>query len=310
MHPFRFGVQMSEATSGAEWAEKARRIEGNGFSTLFMPDHFDDTMLAPMPAIAMAAAATQTLRVGTLVLGNDYKHPAVVAKEAATIDLLSDGRLELGIGAGWMIADYEEIGWEYDRPGVRIERLEEAVVVIKGAWAPGAFSFAGEHYTITDYDATPEPAQKPHPPLLIGGGGKRVLSLAAREADIVGVNPNLAAGAATPEVAKTALAKETADKIGWIKEAAGDRFDDIELQVRYFVAAVTDDRVGFAEMIAGPVGISAEDALASGLALVGTEDEIVETCLQRREEYGFTYIVVGEGEIDSFAPIVERLAGQ
>ncbi|MCZ7531322.1 MAG: LLM class flavin-dependent oxidoreductase [Acidimicrobiia bacterium] len=171
MHPFRFGVQMSEATSGAEWAEKARRIEGNGFSTLFMPDHFDDTMLAPMPAIAMAAAATQTLRVGTLVLGNDYKHPAVVAKEAATIDLLSDGRLELGIGAGWMIADYEEIGWEYDRPGVRIERLEEAVVVIKGAWAPGAFSFAGEHYTITDYDATPEPAQKPHPPLLIGGGG-------------------------------------------------------------------------------------------------------------------------------------------
>lgn len=310
MHPFRFGVQMSEATSGAEWADKARRMEGLGYSTLFMPDHFDDTTLAPLPAIAMAAAATETLRVGTLVLGNDYRHPAVVAKEAATIDFLSDGRIELGIGAGWMIADYDELGWEYDRAGLRIERLEEAIAVIKGAWAPGPFSFAGDHYRITDYDATPEPVQKPHPPLLVGGGGKRVLSLAAREADIVGVNPNLKAGAVTADVAKTALAKETADKIGWIREAAGNRFDDIELQVRYFVAAVTDDRVGFAEMMAEPVGISAEDALNSGLALVGTEDEIVETCLQRREEYGFTYIVVGEGEIDSFAPIVERLAGQ
>lgn len=312
MHPFRFGVQLAEATSGQAWVDQARKLEDLGYSTLFMPDHFDDTMLAPMPAIAMAAAATSTLRVGTLVLGNDYKHPAVVAKEAATIDLLSDGRVELGLGAGWMTADYEELGLEFDRPGVRIDRLSEAIEVVKGAWAPGPFSFSGDHYTVTDYDATPETVQKPHPPLLIGGGGKRVLSLAAREADIIGVNPNLAAGAVGPKIVDTVLAEATTEKIGWIREAAGNRFDDIELQVRYFLAAITDDGRGYAEAMAAGFGVDLDPdaALASSLALVGSVEEIIDRCHQRREEWGFSYIVVGGDEIETFAPVVERLAGR
>ncbi|MEZ5169450.1 MAG: TIGR03621 family F420-dependent LLM class oxidoreductase [Acidimicrobiia bacterium] len=312
MHPFRFGVQLAEASSGRDWADQARKLEDLGYSTLFMPDHYDDTMLSPMPALAAAAAATDTLRVGTLVLGNDYRHPAEVAKEAATVDLLSDGRLELGLGAGWMIADYEELGLDYDRAGVRIDRLAEAIQVVKGAWSPGPFSFTGDHYTIADYDATPEPVQEPHPPLLIGGGGKRVLSLAAREADIIGVNPSLAAGAVDPTIMDDALADATTVKIGWVRDAAGDRFDDIELQVRYFLAAVTDDARGYAEAIAAGFGvdIDPETALASSLALVGSVDEIVDRCYERREEWGFSYIVVGGDEIESFAPVVERLAGQ
>lgn len=307
--PFRFGVQVSEATSGEDWRTKARRMEELGFSTLFMPDHFVDTKLAPVPAIAAAAEATTTLRIGTLVLDNDYVHPAIVAKEAATIDLLSDGRLELGLGAGWMRADYEALGLRYDRPGVRVDRFVEGVKILKGAWGDGPFSFEGEHYRIADYDGTPKPVQQPHPPLLIGGGAKRVLSIAAREADIVGVNPNLASGEIDPTVAKTAVAAATREKVGWIKEAAGARFDELELQVRYFLAQVTDDRQGLAEAMAPMFGLSPEEALESGVALVGTVEEIVDLCRQRREEYGFSYLVVGETEIESFAPVVAELAG-
>ncbi len=308
--PFRFGVQAAEATSGEDWRTKARQVEDLGYSTLLLPDHFVDTMLAPLTAAAVAAEATSTLRVGTLVLGNDYKHPAIVAKETATIDLLSGGRAELGIGAGWMKADYDALGMTYDRPGVRVDRFEEAIRVIKGSWAEGPFSFAGDHYTVTDYDGTPTPVQQPHPPLLIGGGGRRVLSIAAREADIVGVNPNLAAGAVGNEIVTDTLAEATRQKIAWVREAAGDRFDDLELQVRYFLAAVTDDRIGLAEAMAPGFGISPEDALDSGLALVGTVEEIVDICHERREAYGFSYLVVGDTEMDAFAPVVERLAGE
>ena len=191
---FRFGVQASTARTGAEWAEQARTIEDLGYSTLFMPDHFVDAALAPMVALPFAAAATTTLRIGMLVLGNDYKHPAVVAKEAATLDVLSDGRLEFGLGAGWMTADYDALGLTYDRPGVRIDRLAEALAVVKGAWGDGPFDFAGEHYTINAYDGLPTPVQRPRPPILVGGGGQKLLRLAGREADIVGINPILSAG--------------------------------------------------------------------------------------------------------------------
>lgn len=308
--PFRFGVQAAEAESAADWRAKATKIEALGYSALFLPDHFVDQALAPLPAAAVAAAATSTLRVGTLVLGNDYKHPAVVAKEAATLDLLSDGRVELGIGAGWMQRDYDALGLPYDRPGVRIDRLEEAIRVIKGSWGDGPFGFDGDHYTVTDYDGLPAPVQRPHPPLLVGGGGRRVLSLAAREADIVGVNPNLGAGAAATEAVRDTLPDATRQKIAWVREAAGDRFDDLELQVRYFVTAVTDDRMGLAEAMAPGLGVSAEEGLESSLALVGTVDEIVDVCHRRREEYGFSYLVVGDAEVDAFAPVVDRLAGE
>ncbi|MFA5883960.1 MAG: TIGR03621 family F420-dependent LLM class oxidoreductase [Acidimicrobiia bacterium] len=310
-HPrkFRFGVQTSSAESAAAWRDQARRIEDLGYSTLFMPDHFADTPLAPMVAISFAAAATTTLRIGHLVLGNDYKHPAVVAKEAATVDLLSDGRLELGLGAGWMIADYEQLGLPYDSPGTRIERLGEALAVVKGCFADGPFDFAGEHYTIAGYDATPAPVQKPHPPIVIGGGGPKLLRLAGREADIVGINPNLRAGAVTADAAKDTLADVTRQKLGWIREGAGDRFDDLELQIRYFVAAITDDAQGFAEMLAPGFGVSADDALHSAVACVGTVDQVCDLLVQRREEWGVSYVVFGQDTFEAFAPVVARLAG-
>jgi probable F420-dependent oxidoreductase len=306
---FRFGVQAATATSAADWRDKARKMEDLGYTTLFMPDHFIETPLAPMPAIAIAAAHTTTLRVGMLVLGNDYKHPAVTAKEAATIDVLTDGRLEFGLGAGWMQTDYDALGMPYDRAGVRIERLEEALTVIKGAWGSGAYSFAGDHYAIADYNGLPKPVQQPRPPILIGGGGPRVLRLAGREADIVGINPNLRKGAITDDAVKSALAAETLQKVGWVKEGAGDRFDDLELQIRYFVAAITDDPVGLANAVAPGFGISADDALESGVALAGPAELCIETLQKRREEWGVSYIVFGDDNFEAFAPVVAALAG-
>jgi len=306
---FRFGVQATSAESGSAWREKARRIEDLGYTTLFVPDHFAEAPLAPMVALAFAAEATTTLRVGHLVLGNDYKHPAVVAKEAATIDLLSDGRLELGLGAGWMIADYEHLGLPYDRASVRIERLAEAIEIVKGCFAEGPFDFSGAHYTINRYDAQPLPVQRPHPPIIVGGGGPKLLHLAGRTADIVGINPNLRAGAITADAAKDSLVDVTRQKLGWIREGAGDRFDDLELQIRYFVAAITDDARGFAEMLAPGFGISPDDALSSSVACVGTVDAVCDLLVQRREEWGVSYCVFGEDAFEDFAPVVARLAG-
>jgi probable F420-dependent oxidoreductase len=305
---FRFGVQCSNAASAAAWREQARTMEDLGYSTLYVPDHFVDTELAPMVAMAVAAEATTRLRVGALVFDNDYKHPAVLAKEAATLDLLSDGRLELGIGAGWQRSDYDALGLAYDRPGVRIERLAEALEVIRGAWGDGQFSFKGEHYTITDYNGTPKPVQ-PRPPIMIGGGGRKVLMLAGREADIVGINPNLRAGEVGPESVQDAVEEMTRRKLEWIREGAGDRFDDLELQVRYFFAAITDDRAGLAAAVAPGFGLSPEDALGSHVALVGTVDEIVDQLVERRETWGVTYVVVGADLFQAFAPVVARLAG-
>src|SRR5918993_3064848 len=185
--PFRFGIQLGSAPPGTDWASVAREAEDLGYSTLFMPDHFGD-QLAPVPALATAAEATTTLRVGPLVLDNDYKHPVVTAKEMATLDVLSGGRLELGIGAGWMASDYEQSGITMDPAGERVERLEEAVAVLKGLFAPGAFSTDGKHSRIAALKGLPKPVQSPGPPLLIGGGGPRGLALARRGGDIVGIN--------------------------------------------------------------------------------------------------------------------------
>jgi probable F420-dependent oxidoreductase len=306
---FRFGVQASGATTGSEWRAFARKVEDLGYSTLFMPDHFIDTPLAPMVGIAFAAEATTTLRVGHLVLGNDYKHPAIVAKEAATIDVLSDGRLELGIGAGWMRTDYDALGLPYDAPGTRIERLEEALAVVQGAWGPGPFDFAGEHYTIAGYDGLPKPVQAPRPPILVGGGGPRLLRLAGREADIVGINPNLSAGAIGPDTLQDAVADMTAQKIGWVREGAGDRFDDLELQIRYFIASVTDNPTRLGDAIAPGLGLTTDELLTSGTALVGSVDACVETLQARRETWGVSYVVFGQDNFEKFAPVVAALAG-
>jgi probable F420-dependent oxidoreductase len=307
--PFRFAIQTSRAESREAWAEKARRIEHLGYSTLFMPDHFTD-QLSPVPALMAAADATANLRIGTLVFDNDYRHPVVLAKDCATLDLLSNGRLELGIGAGWMRTDYDTAGMPYDRAGTRISRLEEGLAIIKALHAEGPVNFAGKHYTITNYEGLPKPVQKPHPPILIGGGMPRILSLAAREADIVGVNFSLEPGAVNRDVMKTGDAASTDEKMRWIRDAAGTRFDDIELNVTVFVAIVTDDRDGMVERIAPGFGMPPADVLDSPHALIGSVDQIVETLEARRERYGFSYIAFSGDVHEQLAPVVARLAGK
>jgi probable F420-dependent oxidoreductase len=262
-----------------------------------------------MVALSFAAAATTTLRVGMLVLGNDYRHPAVLAKDAATLDVMSDGRLEFGLGAGWMTADYEALGLPYDGHGVRIDRLAEALAVVKGAWGDGPFDLAGEHYTITAYDGRPKPLQSPRPPILVGGGGPKLLRLAGRVADIVGINPILSAGVIGAEAAKDTLGGSTLRKVGWVREGAGERFDELELQMRYFVAAITDDAGALAEAMAPGFGVSPAEALGSGAVLAGTIDEVCDTLVARREEWGVSYVVFGDDQYEAFAPVVARLAG-
>ncbi len=308
IRPFRFGVQLSTAADRAEWVGLARRAEDNGYAVATMPDHFSD-QLAPVPALQAVLDATTTLRAGALVFDNDYKHPVVLAKELATMDVLSEGRVEIGLGAGWMISDYEQAGIPYDRAGVRIDRFVEGLAVIRGAMGAGPFSFDGEHYTVTDYDGLPKPVQSPGPPVLIGGGGRRVLSFAAREADIVGVNATLHAGVIGPEAIATMTAEAVAEKVAIVADAAGDRIADIEMNIRSFFVQVTDDRAGTIAGIAGMIG--AEEAVVeqSPFALVGSTSKIVEDLVERRERYGFSYVIVGPDEIESFAPVVAELAG-
>jgi len=306
--PFRFAVQTSSAPSAQAWRERARQVEALGYSTLYIPDHFGD-QLSPLVALAVAAEATSTLNVGSLVFDNDYRHPVVLAREVATLDLMSEGRVEFGIGAGWMKSDYDESGLAYDRPGVRIDRMVEGIEIMRQMWRDGTATFAGEHYRVTGAQGLPRCHRGGGPKLVIGGGGRRVLSIAAREADIVGVNPNLSAGYVGPEVAKSSTAPYYRERIGWIREAAGDRFDDLELQCLTFMVAVTDDRQAMFDNMAPMFGITPAEAAEVPLALAGTVDQIVETLRERREEYGFSYVVVHEPEMEAFAPVVERLAG-
>ena len=305
---FRFGVQVSKETTAKGWAELARRTESAGYEVLTMPDHFTD-QLAPVPALMAAANATTSLRVGALVFDNDYKHPVVLAKELATIDLLSDGRLDIGLGAGWMISDYEEAGMPYDSPKVRIDRFIEGVAVIRGAMADGPFSFTGDHYTITNYNGQPKPVQK-RPPLLIGGGGKRVLSYAAREADIIGVNGTLTAGVVGPEALSTMTAESVDEKVAIVAAAGAHRLNDIEMNIRTFFVKVTDDRDKTVDGISSMFGVSKEMIDASPFALIGSVESCIEQLLERRERWGFSYTIVGAENIDECAPIVAALSGK
>ena len=305
---FRFGVQVSKETTAKGWAELARRTEAAGYEVLTMPDHFTD-QLAPIPALMAAASATTTLRVGALVFDNDYKHPVILAKELATIDLLSEGRLEIGLGAGWMISDYEEAGIPYDSPKVRIDRFIEGVAVIRGAMADGSFSFSGDHYTITNYNGQPKPMQA-RPPLLIGGGGKRVLSYAAREADIIGINGTMTAGVVGPEALSTMTAESVDEKVAIVAAAGAHRINDIEMNIRTFFVKVTNDRAATVDGISSMFGVSKDMIDASPFALIGSVEECIEQLLERRERWGFSYTIVGAENIDECAPIVAALRGK
>ena len=309
--PFRFGVQLSNAATGAAWVAEARKIESLGYDVATMPDHFGD-QLAPVPALQAILDATTTLRASALVFDNDYKHPVVLAKELATMDVLSNGRVEIGLGAGWMISDYEQAGIQYDRPGVRIDRFVEGLHIIKSAMGDGAFSHDGEHYTITDYDGLPKPVQGPHPPVLIGGGGLRVLTIAAQQADIVGVNGSLHAGVIGPDAISTMTGDVITEKVGLVADAAeaAGRLDHIEMNIRAFFVSVTDDRASQVSAMAGMIGVDDQMIEDSPFALVGSPAHMIETIQARREQYGFSYIIVGPDELEAFAPVVAALSGQ
>ena len=307
---FRFGVACSKGRSRREFTELARKVEALGFSTLFVPDHFVEHDLAPTVALAHAAAVTDRLRVGTFVLGNDYKHPVVCAREMASLDLLSDGRLELGIGAGWMTADYEKAGIPLDPPGVRIARLAESITIMKGLFAPGPFTFEGKYYRVTELDGMPKPVQQPVP-FFVGGGAPKILGLAAREAQIVGINANLRSGdGASSDAAKSLTPAATDQKIGWVKAAAGDRFAELELQSLVGFVMVTDDPTPILEGIANAFGVSVDDARVAPPCLVGSEDGIVASLEERRERWQMSYHVIDDNAIDAFAPVVARLTGR
>ena len=306
--PFRFGVMAAKAISGAEWIGTAKRAEELGYSALLMPDHFGD-QLAPVAALSTAAAVTDTLRVGTLVFANDFRHPSVLAKEAATLDLLSDGRLEVGVGAGWMTEDYAWTGVAHDRPGVRIDRMIESIEVLRGLWGEGPFSFDGEHYTISEMNGLPKPVQSGGPPIIVGGGGKRVLSTAARLADIVGVNPNVGEGKIGPEAIASMSADATEEKLGWVRAAAGDRYDDLEISILKFVTIVTDARDAVADKVAGGMGMDAGTLLASPHTLVGSAQQIADELVEQRERWQGSYVTVQSDALESFAPVVAALAG-
>jgi probable F420-dependent oxidoreductase len=291
-----------------DWRENARSVESMGYSAFTLPDHFGEQM-SPIGALMSAADATTTLRVGSLVFDNDYRHPVVLAKEVATLDVLSGGRFDLGIGAGWMVKDYTQSGIPYDAAGIRIERLEEAVKIVKGALTGEKFSFQGKHYTINGIEGAPAPVQKPHPPILMGGGGRKMLGVAAREANIVHVNYSLSEGRINPALVRTGFAAATEEKIGWIREAAGKRFHDLEIGLTIFFATVTDDREAVAAVIAPGMGAEPKDVLEMPFFLIGTIDQLVEQLQERRERFGVSYVIVPGETAEALAPVVERLAG-
>lgn len=308
MRPFRFGVQANGAATGSEWRDLARRAEAAGYDALTMPDHFTE-QLAPVPALMSAAEATERLRIGALVWDNDYKHPVVLGKELATIDLLSEGRLEIGLGAGWMVSDYEQSGMPYDRAGVRVDRFAEGLEVLKRSFTDAPFDFAGEHYTITGYNGLPKPVQKPWPPILIGGGGRRVLGIAAREADIVGINGTMESGTIDAAVLRSMTAASVEEKAQIVLDAAGGRIADIEMNVRAFMVKVTQNRSQDMQRLADAVGFTMDEVASSPFVLYGSPAQLVDDLRARREQWGFSYVIVGAADIESFAPVVAELAG-
>jgi probable F420-dependent oxidoreductase len=302
---FRFGVSGQRATR-QEWQDLARKADDLGYSTLLLPDHFG-RQFSPLHALQAAAMATPRLRVGTIVLDNDFRHPAVLAKDAATLDVLTDGRFELGIGAGWMAADYQWTGIPFDPPGTRVARLEEAVKVIKGLFAAGPLTFHGQHYQIDSLEGFPKPIQRPRPPILIAGSRPRMLRLAAREADIVGIEDHQSAERATGSV--TIHRANAAEQVAIVRAAAGERFAQLELNVFAARVEVTDNQATAADAMATHFETTREQVLDSASFLIGSVDAIVDTLHARRERLGVSYVMIFDRVMDAFAPVVARLAG-
>ena len=306
---FRFGVLAARKVTRQEWKEKARRIEDAGFSTLLMTDHLGDDRLSPLPALVSAADAAPALRVGTIVLNNDLRHPAVLAKDVATVDILTDGRFELGLGAGWEHEDYERAGLPYDRAAVRVSRLEESMTILDALFTGETVNYSGKYYTITDLPALPKPAQQPRPPFLVGGGGKRVLSVAARMADIVGVHIRARTDGAGQDWT-SATREDVEKKVGWVREAAGERFPQLELCQNLFAVVVTGDRQATARQMTGRFGLPEDAILESPYFLIGSVEQISEQLQENRQRFGISYIISPDVFMDALTPVVANLVGK
>src|ERR1700761_6424379 len=313
--PFRFAVQATNAAGGRQWHDTARKVEDLGYATLFLADHYlgpgpaqraartPRQDLAPIAAMAAAAAVSRTLRIGCRVFCIDYHAPAVLAKEAATLDLLSDGRLEMGIGAGWSDVEYTAMGIDFEPAGRRIANLAEVVSFIKAHWQGEELNWSGDFVRVHGYAGRPRPVQRPHPPIMIGGGGRRVLSLAGREADIVSIS-------SVPFVARDADGLDpqavAGRRIGFVRKAAGERFGGLEVESSPYFAQITDDPETALAGIAKSTGIDAELLRDHPNVLIGSVESVVETLCSRREELGVNYVTVQQAQIGSFAPVVDK----
>jgi len=320
--PFRFGLQAYAPASARDWRDLARKAEAMGFSSFHLADHVIGPgpalnatghpvqTVAAIPAMAVAAEATESIKVGCRVLCVDYRNPVMLAKEVATLDFFSEGRLELGLGAGWLQNEYEAMGIRFDKAGMRIDRMEEVIGLLRASFADGELNIDGQHVHAVGFEAVPKPVNKPGPPLMIGGGAKRVLTIAGREADIVSLNFDNSSGKLGPEGIGSSTAELTDQKIRWVKEGAGDRFADIELEIAAYFTIITADgdgtRAKMAPMFAMPPEVLAEHPNA----LIGTIDEICDRIVERRERFGINYVSFGASVIDAIGPVVERLTGK
>lgn len=314
-HPFRFGCINEQMKPAKAWREHVRKIESLGYDILLMRDHFvpdvfGDTF-GPIAALMSAADATSTLRVGSMVICNDFRHPSVLAKETATIDFLSEGRFELGLGAGWMHEEYERMGLKLEQPSLRIKRLEESIQVIRGLLDSGPFSHQGEHYSIRELDGFPKPIQR-HIPIMVGGGNRKILNLAGREADIVGILlTNVSSGVIINDPLGRS-SESVLQKLEWVKEGAGERFDEVELNSAIDVVVTNDRLSATEEFIAqhGWQGISVEQVWDMPSVFIGSREFIREEMFACRERFGFSYYWVPDKKMEEFAPLAQDLSGK
>lgn len=320
--PFRFSAQAFSATSAKEWRETALRAEALGYSALHLADHYFGPGpveasthhpvqgLAAVPAMAMAAEATDGIRIGCRVFCVDYHLPAVLAKEAATLDLLSEGRLELGLGAGWVADEYEAMGIPFDPPGTRVDRLGEVIALVKAHCSGAPIEIDGAHVAVHGYSGVPEPVQRPHPPIMVGGGARRVLGLAGREADIVSLNFDNRSGVIGGEGVRSSTAVEMDRKLEWVRDGAGERFGDLEIETAAYFTVLTDDGAGAAAGLGSMFGLEPEEMRSHPNALLGSVDEICEELERRRERHGISYVAIPQRQMDAFAPVVARMHGR
>jgi len=321
-HPFRFGLQAYAPESGKQWRELARKAESSGFSSFHLADHIIGPgpalaatghpvqTVAAIPAMAVAAEATSTIKVGCRVLCVDYRNPVMLAKEVATLDFFSEGRLELGLGAGWLQGEYEAVGIAFDRAGVRLDRFEEVIGLLRASFGEGELNIDTPHVHAVGFEAVPKPFTKSGPPIMIGGGAQRILTIAGREADIVSLNFNNSSGKLGAEGIGSSTAEHTDQKIQWIRNGAGERFDQIEIEIAAYFTVVTPDGAGTRAKMAPMFGMTPEVFAEHPNVLIGSVDEICDRIVERRERFGISYTSFGASVMDSVIPVVERLSGK